>query len=50
MAATSTFAVALLIAGVAVVVGGVLYIVILFHERAKLNKLVTGGVDAEQGK
>ncbi|KAL5110853.1 Monocarboxylate transporter 3 [Taenia crassiceps] len=50
VAATSTFSVALSIAGVAVIVGGVLYVVILCHERAKLNKLAKGGVDAEQGK
>ncbi|EUB61996.1 Monocarboxylate transporter 9 [Echinococcus granulosus] len=50
VAATSVFWVALLIAGGAVIVGGVLCVAILFHERAKLNKQVDGGVDTEQGK
>ncbi|CDS42798.1 Major facilitator superfamily locus tagral substrate transporter [Echinococcus multilocularis] len=50
VAATSVFWVALLIAGGSVIVGGVLCVAILFHERAKLNKQVDGGVDTEQGK
>lgn len=39
LAATSTFSVALLISGATVAIGALLYLAILFYERAKLRKL-----------
>nr|CDS34258.1 monocarboxylate transporter [Hymenolepis microstoma] len=37
--ATSTYSVALLVSGATIVIGALLYLVILFHERTKLKKL-----------
>ncbi|VDL63687.1 unnamed protein product [Hymenolepis diminuta] len=50
VAATSTYSVALLVSGATVAIGALLYLVILFHERAKLRKLTAKeGEDAAKG-
>lgn len=49
VSATSTFTVALLVAGATVIIGGVLYLVIIFIERTKLKKNLNA-VNAEKSK
>ncbi len=49
VAATSTFSVALLISGATVMIGGLLYLAIILHERAKLNKLIKEAMAQENG-
>lgn len=48
MEATSTFSVALILSGVVIVMGSLLYVVIILMERAKLNKLINEAMANEQ--
>ncbi|VDD79686.1 unnamed protein product [Mesocestoides corti] len=49
VSATSTFSIAFLLSGATVLIGGFLYIAIILHERAKLNKLIADA-DSDHGK
>lgn len=47
--ATDSYAITLLIAGGTIIIGGILYLVIIIHERRKLNKMLEVEVACEGG-